>query len=105
MKKIILAKIMIIVIIILITFAKAFAGTNNNYHRKDDVTFVKNVLKNEAISVNDSTCYHVRYGRRMVYLSIYKDGYIRHYELKDGYIYSVTDIFPDGVEYYGPEED
>lgn len=98
-------KVFLIISVIILTFVEVKADTNNWYRRKDDVTFVKNVLRNEVINLNDSTCYHVRYGKQMVYLSIYKDGYIRHYELKDGYVYSVTDIFPDGIKYYGPEKD
>ena len=51
-------KVILIISVIILTFVEVKADTNNWYRRKDDVTFVKNVLKNEAINVNDSTCIH-----------------------------------------------
>jgi hypothetical protein len=94
-------KIILIVIVTLFIFAdvnaKSFVPT------KKDIEFVQNVLKNEAIEYSDNSCYRVVYGKKIIVLTIYKQYTTRIYQLKDGYIYSIMDIFPDGAEYYGPE--
>lgn len=94
-------KIILIVICTLLIFAnvnaKPFVPT------KKDMEFVQNVLKNEGIEYSDNSCYGVVYGKKIIVLTIYKEYNTRIYQLKDGYVYSIMDIFPDGAEYYGPE--
>ena len=97
-------KLILIISTIILTFV-AVSAVAKHQPSKQDKTFVYNVLHNEGLSLQDSTAYDVTYGKRMIYLSIYKDDFIRHYEMKDGYIYSITEIFSDGVRYYGPEKD
>ena len=95
-------KIILIIIGTLFIFAnvnaKSFVPT------KKDMEFVQNVLKNEGIEYSDNSCYGVVYGKKMIVLTIYKEGHTTIYYLKGGYVYAVTEIFPDGAEYYGPEE-
>lgn len=97
-------KLILIISVIILTFV-GISATAKHQPSKNDKTFVYNVLHNEGMCLEDTTAYDVTYGRRMIYLSIYKEQYIRHYEMKDGYIYSITEIFSDGVKYYGPEQD
>ena len=97
-------KIILIISTIILTFVTVNAKAKHK-PSKDDQTFVYNVLYNEGMCLEDKDYYHVIYGKKMIYLSIYKPEYIRHYEMKDGYIYSVTEIFADGLKYYGPEKD
>ena len=96
-------KIILILIIILSTFVTTNAKDKYN-PTKDDYTFVHNVLSNEGIDYSDNSCYGVVYGKKMIVLTIYKEGHTTIYYLKGGYVYAVTEIFPDGAEYYGPEE-
>ena len=96
-------KIILIIIVILSTFVTTNA--KDKYHpTKDDYTFVHNVVKNEGLDYQDNSCYNAVYGKQLIVLTIYKQYYTRIYYLKDGFVYSITEIFPDGVEYYGPEE-
>jgi hypothetical protein len=97
-------KLILIISTIILTFVGVSAVAKHQ-PSKNDKTFVYNVLHNEGICLEDSTSYNVTYGKRMIYLSIYKEDFIRHYQMKDGYIYSITEIFSDGVRYYGPEKD
>ena len=94
-------KIILIIIGTLLIFAnvnaKPFVPT------KKDIEFVQNVLKNEGIEYNDNSCYRVVYGKKIIVLTIYKEYNTRIYQLKDGFVFSIMDIFPDGAEYYGPE--
>ena len=96
-------KIILITSIIILTFV-ATNAKDKNPPTKDDIQFVHNVVKNEGLDYRDNSCYNAVYGKKLIVLTIYKEIYTRIYYLKDGFVYSITEIFPDGVEYYGPEE-
>lgn len=96
-------KLILIITVILSTFVAVIAKEKNP-PTKDDIRFVHNVVKNEGLDYNDNSCYNAVYGKELIVLTIYKQYYTRVYYLKDGFVYSITEIFPDGVEYYGPEE-
>ena len=95
-------KIILIITVILSTFVAT--AKDKNPPTKDDIRFVHNVVTNEGLDYNDNSCYSVVYGKELIVLTIYKEYYSRIYYLKNGYVYLITEIFPDGVEYYGPEE-
>ena len=64
-----------------------------------DTKVIRAVLKNEGVDYADRSQYNVVYGTNMVVLYVFKQYTTRIYQMKNGYVYVITDMFPDGAKY------
>ena len=76
--------------------AFTFAKSQTN----EDTKIVHAIIKNEGLDYNNRTCYNVVYGKEgTVTVYVFKQYTTRTYYLRNGYVYMITDMFPDGAKY------
>ena len=83
-------KIILIIIVILFTFVYANAQDRQVAHK---------ILKGENIQLSDSTHYEIQELKNYTKLTVYHQIFKRIYLFKDDCIYSITEVFYNGVKY------
>lgn len=84
---------------LILTSLIVLAAVTAKSQTEKDIKVIRAVLKNEGIDYTDRSQYNVVYGTNMVVLYVFKQYTTRIYQMKNGYVYVITDMFPDGAKY------
>jgi hypothetical protein len=90
MKKLILIKIVLLVVTLLTIFVVAKA---------DDKQVANKILKGENIQLSDTSHYEIQQLKNYTKLIVYHKEFKRIYLFRQDCIYSITEIFYNGVKY------
>jgi hypothetical protein len=90
MKNLILIKITLLVIALFTIFVVAKA---------DDKEVAHKILKGENIQLSDSSHYNIQYFKNYSKLTVYHKEFKRVYVFRDDCIYTITEIYYNGVKY------
>jgi hypothetical protein len=84
---------------LVLTSLIALAAFTAKSQTEKDIKVIRSVLANEGVDYTDRSQYNVVYGTNMVVLYVFKQYTTRIYQMKNGYVYVITDMFPDGAKY------